>query len=584
MIQIGINEGIGSSVVFASSGKILFALQEERVRRVKEFSGFPDFALEFGMRYLDLSPSDIDEVLLSNLKSEHPIYSRKVYLVQADRKYYRSYRGVVARQFIKAALGKRAIALGRLLVGKKSIPSEGLDDYISRKYNLGNKALFKFDHHTNHAASAYFGCRQDPGNKHLILTLDGGGDGLCATISIGENGKLQRISKSGEGHSIGNIWSYVTHHMGMRPHEHEYKLMGLAPYAEVKYIEPVRTLFESYLTLDPSDKLQFKRLVPESTSELGPRLRKDLVRVRFDSIAGGLQAFTEDLVLQWVQEAVARTGIRRVLCAGGVFMNVKLNKILAERVDLEYFDVFPSCGDETLPFGSIWHSFAENDPKRAAEIKLDGFYLGPSPEYDFDEAVRSLPTNVKMEKLEDPESTVAGLLAERNIVARCSGRMEFGARALGNRSILADAANPQTVPTINKMIKKRDFWMPFAPAMLHESLDRYIVRSKTLPQCCSPYMMHTFDTTENRNDFIGGVHAYDHTARAQSVDLGRNPEFHRLISIFAEKTGSSVVLNTSFNLHGFPIVMGTKDALEVFVNSELPYLVVQNHLFSKGAG
>ena len=184
----------------------------------------------------------------------------------------------------------------------------------------------------------------------------------------------------------------------------------------------------------------------------------------------------------------------------------------------------------------------------------------------------------------DPNEVVARLLARGAIVARCSGRMEFGARALGNRSILADADDAQVIPEINKMIKNRDFWMPFAPAVLREQVDRYITVPASLPQDrISPHMMFTFDSKVRRGEAVAGIHPYDRTARAQVVSRGINPALHDLMSRFQARTGKGLILNTSFNLHGFPIVMGACDAMDVMRNSALEYLVVGNHLMTKEA-
>lgn len=579
MLAIGINEGINSSVVVMRDGRIVLALQEERVNRQKEFVGFPSTALQFALRHLAIAPTDVEVVCLSN-----------------TAKRITNTRDSFLRMYEQNASGRAAVAKGMIKGELLKVMPDGWPDWVLalrgrptrstidrvRDAGFAQTPIVQGDHHLNHAASAYFGCRSDPDSPHLVMTADGGGDGLCATVYLASGGKMELLASTGVGHSLGNIYSCVTHLMGMRPHEHEYKLMGLAAYADPAYADPVRDYFrDRILWLDPDNPLRFRRKIPELTGLVGPRLQRELVRKRFDSLAGGLQTFTEDLLVAWVKEAVRLTKVRRVVAAGGVFMNVKANKRIAEEAGLEHFDVFPSCGDETLPFGALWHWWAGKDPSRARDAGLDAFWLGPSAAYDLEEAKQRFKGRVVHEQLADPGQRIAELLAAGTVVARCAGPMEFGARALGNRSILADPANQAVVPLINKMIKQRDFWMPFAPAMLAESAADYIHVPPTLPKSISPYMMHTFDTTPRRGELIAGVHAYDGTARAQVVSRETHPAFHDLISKFRALTGKGVVLNTSFNIHGEPIVMGACDAVEVLLGSGLTHLVVEDHLFTK---
>ncbi len=579
MLAIGINEGINSSVVLMRDGQVVLAVQEERVCRQKEFVGFPQSALAFALAHAGVKPSDASVVCLSNT-AKRITNTRDSFLRMYDRNA--SGRTATVQGMIK----------GQLL---RSMP-DGLPDWMQsargrsttttiervRAAGFVDTPIVQTDHHLNHAASAYYGCRADPDSPHLVMTADGGGDGLCAAVYLARDGRMELLAQTEVGHSLGNVYSCATHFMGMRPHEHEYKLMGLAAYADPDYAGSIRDYFrDRILWLDPLDPLLFRRKIPEATGLIGPRLQRELIRTRFDNLAGGLQMFTEDLMVAWVKAAIERTGVRRVVAAGGVFMNVKANKRIAEETGVEYFDVFPSCGDETLPFGALWHWFAHNTPERGRNASLDRFWLGPSAGYDLEEAKQRFAGRVVAEKLADPAGTVAELLAKGTVVARCSGPMEFGARALGNRSILADPANPAVVPLINKMIKQRDFWMPFAPAMMAECVHDYISVPPTLPKRISPFMMHTFDTTSLRDSFIAGVHAHDGTARAQIVSREEHPAFHEVISKFRALTGKGVVLNTSFNIHGHPIVMGACDAVDVLLNSGLTHLLVEDHLFTK---
>lgn len=591
MLILGINEGFEASVVLCRDGKTLFAVQEERLTREKGVIGFPSQAVLHCVKHHGLNARNLNHVCLSNLRS--PKAETRDELV---REYTR--RGRSGRELLRAAdLSGSLARLAGLLPGSME---NGIRERQAARRGVANNRtvaeelarcgldgvpVSRFHHHSNHAASAYYGLRKNWHEPHLVFTLDGGGDDACAHVYLAENGTLRLLAATPTGHSLGNIYEAVTHLLGMRPHEHEYKVMGLAPYADPEQARMQAQTFARYLDLDPADPLRFRRTIPERTSAMLPRLLRDFRLVRFDLVAAGLQRFTEDLVSRWVAGAVASTGVRKVLGAGGVFMNVKANQRIASLPGLDYFDVFPSCGDETLPFGAVWQCHVRQGGA-LADINFNHLYLGPEAGTDLSEARARYGDVVEFQELDDPELRTAELLAQGHIVARCSGRMEFGARALGNRSILADPSNPSVVQTINRLIKQRDFWMPFAPAVLGERAGDYVHVPASLPHPrISPHMMHACHTTERRADLTAAVHPADHTARVQMVWKELNPSFHRVIEAFGRLTGRWVLLNTSFNLHGFPIVGGACDAIDVLLKSGLEDLVVDRWLIRKrGAG
>lgn len=572
MLTLAINEGINSSVVVSDGSSILLALQEERVCRVKNFMGFPHEALAFTLRYLGLAPGDIDAVCLSNLES--PRFTKESFYSWYDQTADRPLRGSVEGERTRSAARWLRDRMG----GERSDPVA----MALAHHGLDGCPLRRTHHHLNHAASAYFGLRSDGEQPYLVLTLDGGGDGDCAHVYRAEHDRLELLAQTSNGHSLGHLYARITHLMGMTPHEHEYKLMGLAPYADPERVAPLVERLRTYLDLDPHNPLMFHRLTAEPTNMQQPRLQYDFRRTRFDNLAGAIQAFTEELLCRWVREAVRMTGIPRVLASGGVFMNVKANKLIGEMPEIEHFDVFPSCGDESLPFGAVWLNEVERDPDAVGMRALTSYTLGPEAGADLDEAQKLYGNRIEVRKLDDPVRACAKLLVDGGIVARCSGRMEFGARALGNRSILADPSSVNVVPIINRMIKHRDFWMPFAPAILEESAGDYVMLRSTLPSANpSPFMMHTFDTTDRRGEIVAGIHPQDATARAQIVSKESAPDFHRVIEEFAHLTGRGAVLNTSFNLHGFPIVLGACDAVDVLLRTSLEKLVVDDVLITK---
>jgi carbamoyltransferase len=572
LLTVAVNEGINSSVVVSDDGRIILALQEERLNRIKNFMGFPHEALAFTLQHLGLTPGDVDAVALSNLTS--PRFTKATFYNWYDETADRPLRGSIEGE-------RTRTAARRLRTLMRAGETDWVVDALAR-HGLDRRPLKRTHHHLNHAASAYYGLRIDHDVPHLVLTLDGGGDGDCAHVYRAEGGRLELLASTSNSHSLGHLYARVTHLMGMTPHEHEYKLMGLAPYADPDHIAPLVATLRTYLDLDPDNPLMFRRLTAEPTYMQQPRLQYDFRRTRFDNLAGAIQAFTEELLCRWVSEAVRITGIPRVLASGGVFMNVKANKLVGELPEVEHFDVFPSCGDESLPFGAAWLNEVAHAPPAAGTQTLTTYALGPDAEFDLDEARSRYAGRVDVQELEDPVRTCAELLASGEIVARCAGRMEFGARALGNRSILADPSNAKVVQVINRMIKHRDFWMPFAPAMLIEAADDYVVLPSTLPaDDPSPFMMHTFDTTDRRDEIVAGIHPQDATARAQIVSRESAPGFHAVIEAFRAATGRGAVLNTSFNLHGYPIVLGACDAVDVLLRTSLDKLVVGDVLVTK---
>jgi carbamoyltransferase len=290
------------------------------------------------------------------------------------------------------------------------------------------------------------------------------------------------------------------------------------------------------------------------------------------------------MLLQWVRNCIAHTGIRRLALGGGIFMNVKANKLIGELPEMQSLFVFASCGDESNAFGAAYYAYATADPTTELRDRLRplaDLYLGPS--YSDAEIGRVLADSAiradyEVEPCDDIEERVAELLAGGAVVARFKDREEFGARSLGNRSILADPGRSGVVCEINELIKSRDFWMPFAPTLCAHTSETYLVNPK---QLSSPYMMLTYDTTEFRQDLADPIHPCDHTARAQTLDASWNPNYHRLIKAFGRRTGREVILNTSFNLHGYPIVHSPQDACDVLAKSGLQYLAVGNYLVSK---
>ena len=580
---LSINAGINSSVGLFRDGKPVVCLEEERFNRIKNWFGFPEKALKYLLDNEYFKPNELTDIavcdeVLGNVSRER-FYQR--YANHYDRGKQLAYNTRQAKTKLDIKNKLKSTGLYKNYIEakrerKKDLHyNERLHQQIA-SYGLDLNKVVHVEHHLCHAATAYYGLAQSSDEQYLVFTLDGGGDDLRSTVSIAQGGEIKRKSATNE-YSIGNIYSAVTHHLGFRSHEHEYKLMGLAPYVKQEFAEQSKGFFEQYLFLE-NDDTTFANPEFINHSRFFAALIKEFTGSRFDNIAAGLQAFTEDIVLRWVKGNVKKYGIKKLVCAGGVFMNVKLNKLIAELPEVEWVNVFPSCGDETNIFGAAFH--VHNTQHQKTVGLLNEFTLGAEPN-DVENAIRKYEADILVEKHDDINAYVAQELADNKIVARCSGRMEFGARALGNRSVLANPSRMQNVAKINQSVKKRDFWMPFAPAMLEEDADSFINIPESLRHGSS-YMMFAFDTVEDkRDDIVCGVHQADHTARAQIVTKELYPEFHDLISKFKELTGIGCLLNTSFNLHGYPIVENTEQAIDVLLRSEIDILVVDNYCIKR---
>ncbi len=586
---LGINTGLNASAVIMEDNKILFGIQEERVSRIKNQPGFPKLAIEAGLKHLGLTMDDIDHVCVAGETSYVPT-SRQDDLNKFHSRYDRikkKWFGDSENPF--AQLARRGLGRLKRLAGDTSGIERTLEDFLD-EMGISEKTA-RFDHHTCHAAAAYYGLAKKQEDKYLVFALDGGGDGRTSAVFVGHDGELEEIASS-DAFSPACVYAHITYILGFLPHEHEYKLMGLAPYAQKKYAEIARDILYKFVGFDKDNPLVLTNTdaypdVRNSRGAAKQQLVEDLFKatlnLRFDTLAAGLQMLAEEVAVKWIKTGVERTGIKRVLLSGGFFMNVKANKLIAELPEVEFVNCFPSCGDETNAFGAAFLGYRKFNADGAPKpIEFADFCVGTDASFDLEKAKKEYADKVDFKKSDSINAEIAEMLLQRKIVARCSGRMEFGARALGNRSIIAAPDDIRIINTINAAIKKRDFWMPFAPATLKEHANELIDIPDSLREMLSPYMMFTFQAKPEKADkFLAGIHQSDKTARAQIIDREIYPDFHDIVSKFHAKSGIPAVLNTSFNLHGFPIVLGACDAVDVFLNSELDVLVIDDHVVTR---
>ncbi|MEE9173701.1 MAG: carbamoyltransferase C-terminal domain-containing protein [Thermoplasmata archaeon] len=573
MRVLGIHDGHNASAALLEEGKVRYVFQEERLTNLKNYVGFPERSIHRILELSRLSLDDLDEVAWASNYMLDPYDPRKI-----GELFVREYTipGRKTWEGLVLAVRRRAPRIYDRLLERGRRKRAG---YLREMGYPG--AITFVDHHTSHAATAYYGCPW-PDERVLVLTNDGAGDALCSTVNLGEGGTFHRIAETTQADSLGHLYSRVTMLLGMIPLDHEYKVMGLAPYAPEQGGRKSYAILRKYVGLD-GQGLTFKRQVPEPLNFIYPRLKRDLDLHRFDWIAWGLQHLTEKLLVQWVRNCVRKTGLRKLAVAGGVFMNVKANQRILELPEVDGLFIFPSCGDDSISLGAAYWVYAQRRLESGLEVEaepLGPIYWGD----DFTEGeVREAMELEEFQgydyfKATDADAEVADLVLKGEIVARCRGRMEFGARALGNRSILSDAADLTSIETINSIIKNRDFWMPFAPVILKEREHEYLINEKRQP---APYMILTFDTTDRREDIAAAIHAADRTARPQVIEEAWNPAYYGIVQAFEEETGRGGLLNTSFNVHGYPIVHGPEEALWTFATTGLQHLALGDFIFSK---
>jgi len=577
-------------------GEVVASTSEERFTREKNDDRWPHHAIAACLKISKLGLKDIDYIAIASYKSSisATILTKYKWGVQeyldeqyeiwrpflVDNKDKKSYFDVFS-DWIDVGRFPKNIEKKYFYDGSDEQYSNDRSAIVSQITGIAEDKVGVIEHHRSHAAYSYY-ASHFRGEKILSFTVDGWGDGKNATIGVfDEKGNYQEHYSTDQC-AIGRIYRYMTLLLGMKPNEHEFKVMGLAPYGKKKYAQQALDLFKSTLYVDGTE---FKWNTKPTDSYFW--FKERLEGVRFDNIAYALQTWVEDLLIEWVSNAIAEYDIHKIVVSGGVAMNIKaMGKIAAlDCVD----DIFigGSASDESLAIGSAI-CLAEDLTKEGGKewdsstvSSLPHLYLGPDATTEDEQTVVSQArADADLTVIRAPSNEkIADLLADGNVIARCAGRMEFGQRALGNRSILADPSDLRVKDKINAMIKSRDFWMPFAPIVLDDFVDRYLVNPKKLS---SPHMTIGFDTTpEGFDAMIAACHPADKTARAQILKRESNPDVYDLIKAFEQKTGRGAILNTSFNLHGYPIVNTPQEAYDVFNRSGLDGLLLKSHLILK---
>ena len=574
--------------------KIVFSTSEERYSRIKSDSSFPRNSINDALSFSGLRGADFDKViicgnrlsLLAPLMNEYSTFSVNDQIRAMEEYWYPNLVLGKNKSFLEVFKDKINLEqfpfnteIGKNFdIFKLHNPyteedgrnvSNFFKQTIASLLEIEQEKIIHMEHDWCHAAYAFYGSPIRDDNT-LIVTADAWGDDLSGTLSVysKEKGQIERVKEyNHKDFQLARIYRYTTLVLKMLANEHEYKVMGLASYYNGPVIEKVEKVFDKMLQ---NDGLEF--IFNKDVLDIYDYLKNNLKNFRFDHIAAGLQSFTEKILVNWFSSAISKYNANSVVFSGGVSMNVKANMKISQIPKIEKFFVCGAGTDETLPIGACYHWAEMNgiQPK-----PLDTLYLGSNAVYD-EKDVSSLSQYI-IKKFNSEEQILEQIL-ENKIIAVCRERMEMGQRALGNRSIIADPRTRFNVEKINNSIKKRDFWMPFAPVILEEYQDLLIENPKKID---SPFMTIAFETKDGKNKFPAAVHQADGTTRAQLLKKEQNPILWNLIFKFYEKTGIPALLNTSFNLHGEPIVRTIQDALRVFDKSELEVLWLDEHIIEK---
>jgi len=592
-VILGIHDGHDSSAAVMVDGRIVAASQEERFSGEKVDCGYPAKAIESCLKLAGITTADIDQVAVATAN-----YSPVLTKLKRETRFSVNDYIIEQEEFWKPRIfDNRETSYWDVFGGREDLVSETAyptDDYLD--YHLSENDLASVGKIRHTAIASLLGIDENRVQIvnhelcHIYYSYFASpirGDALALTAdSFGDhsNGTVSRMSESGQAYLsktdqnyLARVYRYITLLLGMKPVHHEYKVMGLAPYANEYETAKSYEVFK-----DIQKVVGYDVLLDRKPPDLYFHFRDALACHRFDGIAGALQQWTEEILCQWLSNCVSESGLSRVLFSGGVAQNIKACKAMAEVDSVDDFYVAPASGDTSISIGAchyaMWKALDAAGGCEGGIAPLDEIYLGPSfSKEDTERALREDGTQNTYDISENvgPDQ-IAKLIADGKILARCTDRMEFGMRALGNRSILADPRSPATVDKINRAIKFRDFWMPFTPSMLDRRAADYLVNPKGLK---SPYMTMAFDSTPVGGEVLAGaIHPADRTVRPQILERDRNPGYYDLIEAFERETGVGALLNTSFNLHGHPIVLGPTEALFTLNNSELDGVIIGEHL------
>ncbi len=581
-----------SAAALVIDGKVIAAAQEERFTRIKHDKNYPINAIKYVLKESNLSLEDIDEIVFFEkpfLKFERLL---EMYLAFAP-KGFRSF------------LSSMPIWLKEKLFLKKHLFD--LLKKTDKKFQNIDKIKFS-EHHFSHAASAFY---PSPFEEAIILTIDGVGEWATTTVAIGKKNRISMIKEIYFPHSLGLLYSAFTYYLGFKVNSGEYKVMGLAPYGKPKYADLIKKELID-IKEDGSFKLRMKyfnyatglTMTNKKFSNLfgAPRRKPEtelLTQFHMD-LAASIQMITEEVMIKLSQNLLKEYNIKNLCLAGGVALNCVANgKIL----NLDIFDniwIQPAAGDAGGSIGAalaFWHQELKmpRDINKKIFDGMNGSYLGPQfDNITIEKELKELNANFKKYKEDELIRIVAENLVDQQTIGWFQGRMEFGPRALGSRSILGDPRSDKMQKNLNLKIKYRESFRPFAPSILKEDVNEWFNLKNE-----SPYMLLVADVKNKINmnsdqqklfgidklnikrSSVPAVTHVDYSARIQTVDFETNPKYYKLIKQFKDLTGCPILINTSFNVRGEPIVCSIKDAFECFMGTNLDILAIGDFILFK---
>jgi len=574
-----------SAACIVKNGQILAAAQEERFSRKKHDHRFPNHAIKFCLDNAEIKASNLDLVAF---------YDKPFLKFERLLETYLTFAPVGLQSFIKAI---------PLWIKEKL----WMKELIKKELGYEGKIIFP-EHHESHAASAFF---PSPYNEAAVLTMDGVGEWTTSSYGVGKGNSIELWADIKFPHSIGLLYSAFTYYTGFKVNSGEYKVMGLAPYGEPKFkkiiydhLIDVKDDGSFRMNMDYFNYCQGLTMTNSKFNKLfggPPRVPETNLTQKDMDLARSLQEVTEEIVLKMGNHVYKETGQKYLVLAGGVALNCVANGKLLREGPFENIWIQPAAGDAGGALGAAlvgWYCYLGNS--RIADDKTDsqyGSYLGPAfSDEDIQSFIQS--SNLSARRLNDDEliKTVSKLIAEEKVIGWFDGRMEFGPRALGARTIIGDARSPKMQATMNIKIKFREGFRPFAPSVLYEKVSEYFEFDKE-----SPYMLQVADVRKERRikmseeeeklwgiqklnivrSDIPAITHVDYSARLQTVHKETNPRYHKLISQFEKDTGCAVIINTSFNVRGEPIVCTPEDAYKCFMRTNMDYLVLGNYLLSR---
>jgi len=570
---LGFYDGHNSAAALIEDGKVKFAVEEERLSRIKYHDGrkfehgLPYRCVGEVLRRTGTKPEEIDIVALG-FEPTRTLLKRVMKDIFKEREI---------NWLLPLPIGWPV----PILYQRYRLSNVRR---VLRKYNLHKKRLVRVNHHVAHAASAYYN-----GNKKeaTIITLDGKGDELAGLVMVVENGEFKTLSAVSMYDSPGHFYSTVTEGLGFRHNRHEGKITGLAGYGNwnndaykaFKEILKATNLNFRYSLSRKIFQLPYPLIAPfKKYWQVMKKEINDVDKLSREQIAAAVQKQLEDSVTSFVKAAVNKTGFSDVVTAGGVFANVKLNHHILEMKEVDSFFVYPAMGDGGIAVGAALYCYGQELLKKGKVLKpfeIDRVYYGP--EYTEEEIGKALERHkLKYRQSDDIEQEVAQLIKDKKVVGRFDGRLEYGPRALGNRSILVTPVDKSINDSLNKRLQRTEF-MPFAPVTLEEDAS---ATYKDYNEGSYParFMTITFNVSKGVRERIPAVVHIDGTARPQTINRKQNDSYYKILKIFKDISGLSSFVNTSFNMHEEPIVCTPDDAIRSFKTDCIDVLAIGNYL------